>query len=160
MVGVVGMFALGVVHRSGWAATPQQPRAESAAELAFDRAWRDVVLGAQKSEKAGDWVLEKAEDGAIVARRRAHEAGTAAERGVDDAAILTKVKARLLADPSTSSRTIEVDVHNGVVTMTGQVEGNVEAKTALRLAGQTAGVTGVVSRLRWPGMAPSSHSGT
>ena len=153
------MLVLGVIDHPARAATPPPLRAQSVDELAFERAWHGVVLGAEKFERFGDWVLEKTEDGAIVARRNAREAGMAAEREIDDVTIVTKVKARLLADPSTSSRAITVEVNKGVVTMTGQVQGDDEAKTALRLARQTAGVTRVVSRLRWPGMAmvPSSH---
>lgn len=159
VAGVVGVLVFGGIGRQGWATTSPQPRAWAGADVAFDRAWRDVALGAKRSARAGDWVVEKTQDGAITAYQTAHKAGAAAERAVDDAAILTKIKARLLADPSTSSRAINVDVDKGIVTMTGQVQGDEEAKTAVRLAQQTAGVTRVVSRLRWPGMvmAPAAR---
>lgn len=148
----IGMLAFGVMDHSGWATTPPQPRLRPVGDVAFDRAWRDVALGVKRSEQAGDWVMEKTEDGAITAYQTAHKAGKVAEGEVDDAAILTKIKARLLADPSTSSRTIGVEVDKGIVTMTGHVQSDEEAKTAVRLAQQTEGVTRVVSRLRWQGM--------
>ena len=121
-------------------------------ERAFDSAWRAVVFGAQKTAEAGDWVIEKTQDGAVVAYRSTKKAGNTAQREVTDGAILTKIKTRLATDPSVSSGAIDVDVQNGAVTLKGHVHGPDEAKTALRLAQQTSGVTRVVSRVTWPGM--------
>jgi len=144
---VFAALALAVSHRS-WAA-PHQGIIESA----FDRAWKAVASGARATAKAGDWVIERASDGAVVAYRSAEKGGQRAVREVDDGVILSVVKSRFVADPSLSSGAINVDVDNGVVTLTGQVRGPEEAETAIRLALQTNGVNRVVSRLAWPGMA-------
>lgn len=152
MAGLVSGLAIVLVGGAGWAATPKQAPAQAPVERAFDSAWRAVVFGAQKTAQAGDWVIEKSRDGAVVAYRSAEAAGKTAQHEVTDATILTKIKTRLASDPSVSSGAISVDVQNGVVTLNGQVRGPDEAKTALRLAQQTSGVTHVVSRVTWPGM--------
>ena len=121
-------------------------------ELAFDRAWESVALGARKTAKAGEWLIERTEEGAVVAYRGVEKGAKAAAQQVDDAAILTAIKARLVVDPATSVRRVSVDVEGGQVTLKGDVRSVEEAKTAVRLARQTSGVKRVTSNLRWPGM--------
>ncbi|HEY3547941.1 MAG TPA: BON domain-containing protein [Propionicimonas sp.] len=124
----------------------------SKVELAFDQAWESVALGARKTAKAGEWLIERTEEGAVVAYRGAEKGAKAAAQQVDDAAILAAIKARLVADPATSALKVSVDVDKGEVTLKGDVRSAEEAKTAVRLARQTSGVKRVVSHLRWPGM--------
>jgi osmotically-inducible protein OsmY len=121
-------------------------------ESAFDSAWDGVVSGAHKTAKAGDWVVEKTNGGAIVVWREVKTASQGAAQEAGDTAILTAIKGRLAADPSTSARKIHVDVDKAVVTLRGDVSGPAEAKTAIRLATETSGVNRVVSHLRWPSM--------
>lgn len=123
-------------------------------ELAFDRAWESVALGAKKTAKAGDWLIERTEEGAVVAYRGAEKGAKAAAQQADDAAILAAIKARLVADPATSALKVSVDVEKGEVTLQGDVRSAEEAKAAVRLAHQTSGVKRVVSHLRWPDAAP------
>jgi hyperosmotically inducible periplasmic protein len=69
---------------------------------------------------------------------------TAAERStgqvMDDALITTKVKASFAADPQISALAIDVDTANGVVTLTGVVEGEPDRQRAIQLAQGTEGV--------------------
>lgn len=136
----------------GYRAEAAPPQKAASVESDFDRAWDDVVSGTRKVARAGDMSLERVADGAIVAWRTVEKAERSAAQRVDDTATLTAIKARLVADPSTSARAIDVDVADGVVTLRGDVRGPAEAKTAVRLALQTSGVNRVVSRLRWAGM--------
>lgn len=67
---------------------------------------------------------------------------------IDDAVITTKVKAKLIEDPVTKARKIDVDTVNGVVTLTGLVDTEAEIKRALEIASSVAGVKKVVNNLR------------
>jgi hyperosmotically inducible periplasmic protein len=69
---------------------------------------------------------------------------TAGERStgqvIDDGVITTKVKASFAADPQVSALAIDVDTANGVVTLTGVVDGEPERQRAIQLAQGTEGV--------------------
>lgn len=130
----------------------QSNKDASKVELAFDQAWESVALGARKTAKAGEWIVERTKEGAVVAYRGAEKGAKEAAQQADDAAILAAIKARLVADPATSARKVSVDVEKGEVILNGDVQSAEEAKTAVRMARQTSGVKRVVSHLRWPGM--------
>jgi hyperosmotically inducible protein len=59
---------------------------------------------------------------------------------IDDGLITTKVKASLVADPQVSALAIDVDTANGVVTLTGVVDGEPQRQRAIQLAQGTEGV--------------------
>jgi BON domain len=71
-------------------------------------------------------------------------AATAGERStgqvIDDATITTKVKASFVADPQVSALAIDVDTADGVVSLTGVVEGEPERQRAIQLAQGIEGV--------------------
>uniref|UniRef100_A0A7V4JPN0 BON domain-containing protein n=1 Tax=Thermodesulfobacterium geofontis TaxID=1295609 RepID=A0A7V4JPN0_9BACT len=67
---------------------------------------------------------------------------------IDDATITTKVKLKLIEDPITKARKIDVDTVNGVVTLTGAVESEEEIKRAVEIAKNVEGVKKVVNNLR------------
>ncbi|MEZ0344455.1 MAG: BON domain-containing protein [Caldimicrobium sp.] len=67
---------------------------------------------------------------------------------VDDAIITAKVKAKLIEDPITKARKIDVDTVNGVVTLTGLVESEKEINRAIEIARSVPGVKKVVNNLR------------
>jgi hypothetical protein len=70
------------------------------------------------------------------------------QRAVEtDVAILTQIKARLALDPEVSVFAIDVDVDEGVVTLTGTVRSEQARKRAVEIAGATGGVTRVSDRL-------------
>lgn len=67
---------------------------------------------------------------------------------VDDAVITTKVKTKLIEDPITKARKIDVDTVNGVVTLTGLVDSEEEIQRAVAIAQSVPGVKRVVNNLR------------
>jgi hyperosmotically inducible protein len=67
--------------------------------------------------------------------------------GETDAGLTTAVKARLAADETVSAYQIDVDTEDGVVTLTGTVDSIAAETAALRVAGETAGVTRVVNQM-------------
>jgi len=66
---------------------------------------------------------------------------------IDDATITAKVKLKLIEDPITKARKIDVDTVNGVVTLTGVVESEKEIKRAIEIARNVEGVKKVVNNL-------------
>jgi len=67
---------------------------------------------------------------------------------IDDATITAKIKLKLLEDPVTKARKIDVDTVNGVVTLTGVVESEKEIERAIKIAKSVAGVKKVVNNLK------------
>ena len=67
---------------------------------------------------------------------------------IDDATITAKVKLKLLEDPLTKARKIDVDTVNGVVTLTGVVESKKEIERAIEIAKSVKGVKKIVNNLR------------
>lgn len=67
---------------------------------------------------------------------------------IDDALITAKIKAKLIEDPVTKARKIDVDTVNGVVTLTGVVESEKEIERAIEIAKSVPGVKKVVNNLR------------
>ena len=82
--------------------------------------------------------------------------------GPIDTAITNAVQAKLFEDPTLKAREIHVSSQNGVVTLTGMVNSNVERLAVERLANQASGVTQVIDQLvvspppaaQAPGSAP------
>ncbi len=67
---------------------------------------------------------------------------------LDDAIITAKVKTKLLEDPITKARKIDVDTVNRVVTLTGLVDSEEEIRRAIEIASSVPGVKKVVNNLR------------
>ena len=71
-----------------------------------------------------------------------------AAQTVDDATIMTKVKAKLLADSVVGGLKIDVDTRGGVVTLSGDnMKSQAEIDQAIRLAREVEGVRDVKSNL-------------
>lgn len=66
---------------------------------------------------------------------------------VDDAVISSKIKAKLISDPQINPFNIDVDVHDGVVTLTGRVTSDASKEEAEDLARDTKGVKDVHNRI-------------
>ena len=64
-----------------------------------------------------------------------------------DSGVTTKVKAKLAAANDVPASKIEVSTHNGVVTLTGNVDSAETKERALQLARETKGVTDVVDMI-------------
>jgi osmotically-inducible protein OsmY len=91
---------------------------------------------------------EFTEDMARAAREKAKEFGDKIGNSLDDAWIHAKIKAKLIDNPDTPSRKINIDVVDQVVTLHGKV-GTIAAKDeAERTAKQTEGVKRVNNLLK------------
>ncbi len=64
-----------------------------------------------------------------------------------DAAITGKVKTQLLADPDVKGLAIDVDTHNGVVTLKGTADKRANKDRAVAIAKDTGGVKSVQDQL-------------
>ena len=71
----------------------------------------------------------------------------AAACGRSDKAIEAGVKARLAADPVVHSRQIDVDSHEGTVTLSGRIDTREERQHAMQVAASTEGVLRVIDHL-------------
>ena len=91
---------------------------------------------------------EYTEDMARAAREKAREFGDKIGNSLDDAWIHTKIKAKLLDNPDTPSRKINIDVIDQVVTLHGKVETIAAKDEAERTARQTQGVKRVNNLLK------------
>ncbi|WP_456434345.1 BON domain-containing protein [Thermosulfuriphilus sp.] len=69
-------------------------------------------------------------------------------RLLDDKTLGAKIKAKLLVEPGVRSLSIDVDVVNGVVTLTGVVKDKDQMDRILAIAKGTEGVRAVVNNLR------------
>ena len=88
------------------------------------------------------------DDMAQQTRDRAKAAGDKLGASIDDAWIHAKIAAKLLADSSTPSRNMNIDVVNGVVTLRGIVSSPDAKAEASRVAMDTDGVKKVNNLLR------------
>jgi hyperosmotically inducible protein len=66
---------------------------------------------------------------------------------VGDAALTTKVKSALLADPSVKGLRIDVDTHDGTVTLNGTADSAANMERAATIARGISGVKSVENRL-------------
>jgi hyperosmotically inducible protein len=124
------------------------------------QALRTKAVDLAKSARAGLVVTDKidvkpreltradyTDDMARDQRNRAKAAGDNIGDSLDDAWIHTKIVARLITDPDTPQRKINVDVVNNAVTLRGTVD-TAEAKTeAESIAKATEGVRSVRNQL-------------
>jgi len=91
---------------------------------------------------------EYTEEMARAAREKAKEFGDKIGNSLDDAWIHTKIKAKLIDNPDTPSRKINIDVVDQIVTLHGQVETIAAKDEAERTAKQTEGVKRVNNLLK------------
>ena len=66
----------------------------------------------------------------------------------DDKWLGSKIKSKLVAEPEIRSLNIDVDVHKGIVTLTGVVGNRYQKKRAMEIARATKGARRVVDNLR------------
>lgn len=91
---------------------------------------------------------EYTEDMARAAREKAKELGDKIGNSLDDAWIHTKIEAKLIDNPDTPARKINIDVVDQVVTLHGKVETIAAKDEAERTAKQTEGVKRVNNLLK------------
>ena len=66
----------------------------------------------------------------------------------NDKWLVSKIKSKLIAEPEIRSLNIDVDVHKGIVTLTGIVGDKYQKKRAIEVAKATEGARGVVDNLK------------
>ena len=66
----------------------------------------------------------------------------------NDKWLVSKIKSKLIAEPEIRSLNIDVDVHKGIVTLTGIVGDNYQKKRAIEVAKATEGTRRVVDNLK------------
>lgn len=122
---------------------------------------RTQALSLAKSAQNGISVIDKidvkpgdiprseyTEQMASDAREKAKSAGDKIGSSLDDAWIHTKLESKLIGDPQTPVRKINIDVDNGIVTLRGDVPSADAKAEAQRIAGETDGVKRVNNLLR------------
>jgi len=90
---------------------------------------------------------EYTEDMARTARKRAKDLGDRIGNSLDDAWIHAKIAAKLIDNPDTPSRKINIDVVDNVVILRGLVDNSTAKDEAERTAKQTEGVKRVTNLL-------------
>lgn len=110
------------------------------------KAWRAVALAAAGLALAG--CAAALVGGAAAGGYYAGKDERSAAQIARDGAITTKVKAKLVADPTVKALEINVDTRNDVVILRGAVAQTGQRATAERLARSVAGVKGVRNELR------------
>ncbi len=73
---------------------------------------------------------------------------------VDDAWIATKVKAKLVEDPLTKARDIQVETFKGTVQLAGFADSQAEIDRAVQLASSTQGVKSVRNNITLKSTTP------
>jgi osmotically-inducible protein OsmY len=91
---------------------------------------------------------EYTEEMARTTAERARAAGNKIGSSLDDAWIYSKIEAKLFANTDVTSRHINVDVENKVVTLRGTVPSHADKEEAERVASSTDGVAKVRNQLR------------
>jgi hypothetical protein len=104
---------------------------------------RDPVVGTSGSPETPAIDAERArETGARIGESLAVGAERA-ERVAADAALTAKIKSKMALDDRVQALAIDVDTHNGVVTLRGAVPSPAVRERAVRLAQETDGVVDV-----------------
>jgi hypothetical protein len=65
----------------------------------------------------------------------------------DDAAVATEIERRLARDPEVNAQTIEIEVRDGVTTLTGRVGNDAVKERAQKVTAAVPGVTAVHNRI-------------
>lgn len=76
--------------------------------------------------------------------------------GQTDTGVTTSVQTRLASDDVVQARDIDVTTQDGVVTLSGEVQSQIEREQAIMIARQTDGVRDVVDQLRVSEAAPTT----
>jgi len=112
----------------------------------------------ERSEKAVRGVADGVQQSVQLSADQAARAGATglgrAAQGLNDVGITASIKTALAADPALSALKIDVDTHNGIVTLRGPAPSADARDRATVLARAPQGVVDVLNELRLPGGAP------
>lgn len=117
------------------------------AETAGQKMDRAAETAGQKIDRAAESAKQKIDRAGSEAAETTKEAAAKAGSALDDAALTAKVKAALFAEPGLKTLQIEVETHDGVVTLAGAVDSPVLRQRAVEIAGAMMGVRQVEDKL-------------
>ena len=115
--------------------------------LGCDQQRQSSETAGQKIDRAAETAKQKIDRAGNEAADRTKEAAAKAGSAVDDAALTAKVKAALFAEPGLKTLQIEVETHDGVVTLAGAVDSAILRQRAVEIAGAMMGVRQVNDKL-------------
>ena len=101
----------------------------------------------QRAEAAADKAHNSAEQAVGEARLSANEAASDVADRLDDAAITAAVSARIAGDPDLSAVKINIDTHDGKVTLSGPAPSEAARARAAELAISVKGVLAIDNQL-------------
>jgi BON domain-containing protein len=119
-------------------------------DTVLDRAWDSIERGADKVADAGAWTVRKTSDGATVIERKARRVAGRVARETSDQTERTEIEARLASKLGDDAGKVHVHVNDHIVELHGTVRDEREARDAVRVAMNVAGVNQVNSYLTWP----------
>lgn len=119
-----------------------------AVEIAKSAQPRFTVTDKIDVKPAEATVNEYTPEMAAEARTKARQTGDKIGETLEDAWIHSKISTKLVFDPDTPKRKINVDVVNGMVTLRGTVPDAEAKQEAEKTARETNGVKGVTNNLR------------
>jgi osmotically-inducible protein OsmY len=108
---------------------------------------QQVDAAVQSTREAAAEAKQEAKEATAGIREEAKTAGAEASDKVADAAVTASVNADLAKDNDLSALRIDVDTHNGHVTLKGTAPSEAARERAGRLAGNVKGVTSVDNQL-------------
>lgn len=112
-----------------------------------DRQRHPAETAGQQIDRAAQTAGERLDRATSEAAEKSKEAAAKAANALDDAALTAKVKAALFAEPGLKMLQIDVETHDGVVTLAGTVDTPVLHERAVQIAAALMGVRKVVDRL-------------
>jgi hyperosmotically inducible periplasmic protein len=108
---------------------------------------RESAEAADKARQAANEAKPEVQDAARDAKQAVKEAGAKLADATSDARITAEVKSQLGADPQLSAMRIDVDTHDGVVTLKGPAPDEATRSRATQLAAAPKGVMRVENHL-------------
>lgn len=106
---------------------------------------RGVVEDSEAKAEAGR--LARNTSGVVSVRNEITVGETTIGQRVDDAALATAIKTEITADTDIAANNIDVDVNDGVVTLSGVVKSEMARQEAERIARNHSGVRSVVNQI-------------
>ena len=146
LIVIVALAAGAYFYLNGHVGKHDVQRAEDhAAEGA--RQIADAMRDKLKSLNTED-IKEELERTGKVVRKKAEQVGAVIKDATADARVTAAIKAKLVKDPTLSALSISVNTTDGVVTLSGSVDGPEAVTQAMKLALETDGAREVISTLQ------------
>ncbi|NMM76525.1 transporter [Acidovorax sp. SRB_14] len=132
----------------------KEPTTGQKIDSALERTEQAAAAAKADAQKAMQAAQVKVEEGATKAEAAARDAEAAARQAgnsalamADDGAITAQVSSGLAKDPDLSALKIDVDTHNGVVTLKGPAPSQAAKDRAATIAQGVKGVSSVLNQL-------------